>query len=115
MLESTGDLVKYPLAIHAWDNTPRSGRNGLVLEGSNPEHFRSVLRRALDARSDAPSEERLVFLKSWNELAEGNHLEPDLKFGHGYLEVIRQELAATGGSYVRNRLRRCQAHGVECA
>jgi lipopolysaccharide biosynthesis protein len=95
ILESLDGAVSYPLVIHAWDNTPRSGRNGLVLHGSHPELFRGALRRALDIRSDAPPEERLVFLKSWNEWAEGNHLEPDLKFGHGYLEVIRQEVSAS--------------------
>ena len=91
--ETVGGVINYPLVIHAWDNTPRSGRNGLVLQGSNPELFRRVLRRVLDKRSEAPPEQRLVFLKSWNEWAEGNHLEPDLKFGHGYLEVIRQEMS----------------------
>jgi lipopolysaccharide biosynthesis protein len=93
MPETFGGVINYPLVIHAWDNTPRSGRNGLVLQGSTPERFRQVLRRALDMRSEAPREGRLVFLKSWNEWAEGNHLEPDLKFGHGYLEVIRQEMS----------------------
>ena len=93
MPETFGGVINYPLVIHAWDNTPRSGRNGLVLQGSNPELFRRVLRRAFDMRSKAPPEQRLVFLKSWNEWAEGNHLEPDLKFGHGYLEVIRQEMS----------------------
>jgi lipopolysaccharide biosynthesis protein len=39
-----------------------------------------------------PIEKRFVFVKSWNEWAEGNYLEPDLLFGHGYLEVVREEL-----------------------
>lgn len=34
----------------------------------------------------------IVFIKSWNEWAEGNHLEPDLKFGTAYLEALRDEL-----------------------
>lgn len=34
-----------------------------------------------------------MFVKSWNEWAEGNHLEPDLRFGRQYLEALRDELA----------------------
>jgi hypothetical protein len=44
-------------------------------------------------RAHVPVEEKLVFLKSWNEWAEGNHLEPDLKFGRGYLEAIKEEIS----------------------
>jgi hypothetical protein len=43
-----------------------------------------------------PREHRIVFVKAWNEWAEGNHLEPDLKFGLGYLEALRDELEAAG-------------------
>jgi hypothetical protein len=55
--------------------------------------MRGTIRHALEMRSEAPTEERLVFLKSWNERAAGSHLEQDSKFGHGYLEVIRQEMS----------------------
>lgn len=37
-------------------------------------------------------ENKIIFIKSWNEWAEGNHLEPDLKFGRQYLEVVRDVL-----------------------
>lgn len=87
----------YPCVIPNWDNTPRSGSRGVVLQGSTPELFRGHLRRALDRVKDNRPEERIVFVKSWNEWAEGNHLEPDLRFGHGYLEVVRDELARAGG------------------
>lgn len=76
-----------------WDNTPRSKRNGLVLTRTSPERFRPHLREAIDHVGDRPAQERLIWIKSWNEWAEGNYLEPDQEFGHGWLEVVREELS----------------------
>ena len=41
---------------------------------------------------DKPVEHRVVFLKSWNEWAEGNYMEPDLRCGRGYLEALQEAL-----------------------
>lgn len=82
----------FPCVIPNWDNTPRSGYRGLVLHGATPELFRSHLRAAVSLAQRARPEHRLLFVKSWNEWAEGNHLEPDVRFGRGYLEVMRDEL-----------------------
>lgn len=30
---------------------------------------------------------------SWNEWAEGNYVEPDLRYGHGYLDVLKEMIA----------------------
>jgi lipopolysaccharide biosynthesis protein len=79
----------YPNVIPNWDNTPRSGARGFVMHGSTPELFRKQLARALAWTRGVRREDRLVFVKSWNEWAEGNHLEPDLKFGLRYLEAVR--------------------------
>ena len=75
------------------DNTPRSARNGLVLTGSTPEKFRSHVRSAVQGLAENEPEERLLFIKSWNEWAEGNYLEPDTIHGHGYLKVLYEELS----------------------
>lgn len=82
----------HPCVTPNWDNTPRSSRRGVVLHDSTPELFRRHLREALDlVRPQAP-EQRVLFVKSWNEWAEGNYLEPDQKFGHAYLDVVREEV-----------------------
>lgn len=35
---------------------------------------------------------KIVFIKSWNEWAEGNYMEPDLKYGYRYLEKLQDVL-----------------------
>jgi hypothetical protein len=82
----------YPCIIPNWDNTPRSGLDGVVLHNSTPELFRTQVAMAVNRVRSLPDERRIIFVKSWNEWAEGNHLEPDLKFGTRYLEVLRDEL-----------------------
>ncbi len=82
---------QFPCVIPNWDNTPRSGYNGLVFHNSSPELFRIHLKEAIDRVGHKEREKRIIFIKSWNEWAEGNYLEPDLKFGRAYLEVIKDE------------------------
>ncbi len=83
----------YPSVIPNWDNTPRSGRRGSVMTDSTPELFRQHLRAAVGRVADLPAEHRIVAVKSWNEWAEGNYLEPDLQFGKSYLEVLKEEIS----------------------
>lgn len=93
MLPDKNSRVKtYPCLLPNWDNTPRSGQNGLVLHESSPELFRVQVKKTFEIVGNIPLEHKLIFVKSWNEWAEGNYLEPDLKFGRGYLEVIRDEV-----------------------
>jgi len=66
--------------------------DGLVLHGSTPELFRIQVRAALRRVEPLPAEQRIIFVKSWNEWAEGNYLEPEMKYGRGYLEVTRDEI-----------------------
>lgn len=89
---NTVDWPDYPLVLPNWDNTPRTGMRGLVFHDATPERFREHLREAIGRIDDRPADERIVFLKAWNEWAEGNHVEPDQKWGRAWLEAIRAEL-----------------------
>jgi lipopolysaccharide biosynthesis protein len=89
----SGEPGIHPTVVPNWDNTARSNVRGYVLHDSTPELFRTHLRDALKLVKSHPVERRLVFIKSWNEWAEGNYLEPDQKFGHEYLKVVREEVS----------------------
>jgi hypothetical protein len=78
-----------PCVLPGWDNTPRSSHRGVVYEGETPELFRTMLEKAVDRVSGHSKERRIVFLKAWNEWAEGNYVEPDALSGHAYLDAIR--------------------------
>jgi len=82
--------LEFPSVLPNWDNTPRSGRNGLVISGSSPELFSRHLDQAIASVESRPADHRLVFLKSWNEWAEGNFVEPDVLHGRAYLEAIQR-------------------------
>jgi len=41
---------------------------------------------------------KVCFVRAWNEWAEGNHLEPDLKFGLQFLEVLKRQKEKYGES-----------------
>ena len=80
--------VDFPCVSPNWDNTPRTGTNGVVLQNSSPALFYRNLMTAHRAVADEPDDRKLIFLKAWNEWGEGNHLEPDRRFGHGFLEQL---------------------------
>lgn len=96
--DSSFNVENYPCLFPNWDNTPRCGSNGVVLHGSTPELFRIHFKQGLELVENSPSDHKIIFVKSWNEWAEGNHLEPDLKYGTAYLQVIKQELFKSGAS-----------------
>ncbi|MFC5190296.1 glycoside hydrolase family 99-like domain-containing protein [Algoriphagus aquatilis] len=81
----------YPLAIPNWDNSPRVGTEGTIYTGCSPKEFEKHLEACIQQskRNNSP-EKQFVFIKSWNEWAEGNILEPEAEFGFGYLEVIKE-------------------------
>jgi hypothetical protein len=88
------DGPSFPTVITGFDNTPRSGAGGVVLQGSEPSIFETQVANAV-ARviSEHPVGERVVFVKSWNEWAEGNYLEPDRRYGRAYLEALARGIA----------------------
>lgn len=80
----------YPTIIPNWDHTPRSGKRGVVFRNSNPKLFAGHINEAFDAVKNKNEENKIIFLKSWNEWGEGNYMEPDLRYGKGYISALRK-------------------------
>ena len=81
---------EYPCILPNFDHSPRSAIRGYILHRSTPEKWGELCTKVFDMFADRPHEENIVFLKAWNEWGEGNYLEPDLKYGKGYLDALRK-------------------------
>ena len=86
---------KYPYdyfacVIQDWDNTARAGNKGVILNNSTPELWKAHLSKACNYAIENNTGKQIVFIKSWNEWAEGNYLEPDARWGHEYLKVVQE-------------------------
>ena len=79
----------YPTIMPQWDRSPRIGKEFGIYTNSTPDHFREHIEHALRVIDSKKDEHKILFLRSWNEWAECNYVEPDERFGHGYLDAIR--------------------------
>lgn len=70
-----------------WDNTPRYGKHGYLVEGATPEKFKDYISKAKEMAEREKQE--FIFIACWNEWCEGMVLEPTQKDGYGYLEAVR--------------------------
>jgi hypothetical protein len=77
-----------PLVVAAHDTTPRSQDAPVVWQGACPGALQAWLEAAGDAVRGRAADHRLVFVHAWNDWETGAALEPDLRFGHGWLEAV---------------------------
>ncbi|MCQ2193559.1 MAG: glycoside hydrolase family 99-like domain-containing protein [Paludibacteraceae bacterium] len=75
-----------------WDHTPRSTTGGAVLHNATPELFEIHAKDVINTAIGKSQEHQFVFLKSWNEWGEGNYMEPDMKYGKGFLKALRRAI-----------------------
>ena len=82
----------FPTILPQWDRTARVGNSDGVYKNSTPVKFKAHVNHALSFLNKKQPEHRVLFLKSWNEWAEGNYIEPDLKYGHQYINALSEAL-----------------------
>ncbi|MDY6982414.1 MAG: glycoside hydrolase family 99-like domain-containing protein [Pseudomonadota bacterium] len=87
-LERTyGDGRVFKTVFPSWDNTARTNNRALVVLNGTPENYEYWLASTVDLAAQSRQGDALVFINAWNEWAEGCHLEPDRKYGRGFLEA----------------------------
>jgi lipopolysaccharide biosynthesis protein len=80
----------YPCVTPMWDNASRRKHDFFSFYNISPELFGKWLNNTIDKFIPYSQDENLIFINAWNEWAEGNHLEPDMKWGKRYLEEIKK-------------------------
>ena len=92
-------LPYMPSVAPGWDASPRAADFGKerpgkspwspVVTGEHPDLFHDALLRALRFPRQSQELAPLTFVASLNEWSEGHYLEPDERFGTGWLEAVR--------------------------
>ena len=82
----------HPCIIPNYDHSPRSGNRFIIIHNSLPKYFGNLCKYVFEKESVRNHSENLVFIKAWNEWGEGNYLEPDLKYGHGYIDELKKSI-----------------------
>ncbi|WP_426029400.1 glycoside hydrolase family 99-like domain-containing protein [Caulobacter sp. DWP3-1-3b2] len=88
--EPTPGHTRFRGAMPSWDNTARRQDVSYVFQNASPGAFQAWLEHLFkETRAQNYGDERIVFINAWNEWAEGAHLEPDERFGRGWLDAVR--------------------------
>jgi lipopolysaccharide biosynthesis protein len=78
---------RFPCVTPGWDNLARRPQGARILVGATPARYQAWVEAVSPRVLDYEPDEDLVFVNAWNEWAEGNHLEPDERWGRQFLEA----------------------------
>jgi GT2 family glycosyltransferase/predicted O-methyltransferase YrrM len=89
---------RFPCVTPSWDNSARRKSNATIFINPSPDAYGRWLKESIRKILANTPDERMVFINAWNEWGEGNHLEPDVKYGRSYLEATKAALEKTDPS-----------------
>lgn len=93
----------YKTVLPSWDNTARRANRALIIHNGTPANYEYWLASTLDKAKADPLAGDFVFINAWNEWAEGCHLEPDYRWGRGFLEsTLRVKQGARSYSFFQD-------------
>jgi len=86
----------FPNAAIGWDDSPRfpkQTKESIVHLNKSPQAFAGFLQKAKEYCDQHPEQKKLITVFAWNEWIEGSYLLPDMKYGFGYLEAVRDVMS----------------------
>ena len=78
----------YETAFFDWDNTARYKNKAKIYQGLSFDSMENNLTELMKKAREHDSP--YVFFNAWNEWSEGAYLEPDLRNGYRYLEIVKR-------------------------
>lgn len=80
----------YYCAFVDYDDTPRRGMNGRLIEGMTPSKFYSFMKKLYLFSKEQNKD--YIFITAWNEWGEGAYLEPDEKNRYELLHALKRAI-----------------------
>lgn len=90
--EKNKQINVFPQILVGNDRSPRAGRNAIIYTNATPDNFYLGAKKAIEMVQAKDEDHRIIFLNSWNEWGESAYMEPDLKYGKGFIEALRRAL-----------------------
>jgi lipopolysaccharide biosynthesis protein len=89
----------YPCVMPSWDNSARRAEGATIYVGASPRLYEKWVLGTLCRNPIYGPEENFVFINAWNEWAEGCHMEPDERWGRGFLEAHQRAIRKYYGNF----------------
>jgi len=92
-------LPYFPNVTMGWDSSPRTPQNvpyenkgypsTSITVDNTPEEFKIALQKVKDMIDSGKTSRKIITINAWNEWGEGSFIEPELEYGMGYLDAIK--------------------------
>jgi glycosyltransferase involved in cell wall biosynthesis len=101
--KSKPNYTLFKTTMTSWDNTARKQNNANIFINANPQNYQAWLEKNIEyTNKNFEANKRFIFINAWNEWAEGAHLEPDRKFGYGYLAATANALRRFSKTHIQS-------------
>ena len=88
-----------PTVCPGWDSSPRTVQSDMferraypfeaVIIENTPDLFQDALEYVKELHDSGISKSEMIQIPCWNEWTEGSYLEPDTRYGYGFLQAVK--------------------------